>query len=115
MSTFVSTIKHVESEFNDIYRITTENGLILDIPETKMPEIGTEISYQISSDHSSDHGFLNSDYTIMNGTVFNTNNVGILVSFGGLLGTIPMDESARKLVKEEISLCYKLNCATSDN
>ncbi len=96
-----SVIKHIESEFDDVYRITTENGLILDIFETNAPEIGTKIEYRIN-DAKSDN------YVIMNGIVFNSNDVGILVSFGGLLGTIPMDDDTKKSLKEEISLSYNL-------
>ena len=102
MSFFVSVIKQVESEFDDIYRITTENGLILDIPENKKPVIGSSIEYHINDDKN------NSGYTIMNGIVYNIHNTGILVSFGGLLGNIPLDETIKKTIKENISLSYKL-------
>jgi hypothetical protein len=105
MSIFTSVIKHVESEFDNIYRITTENGLILDIPETKKPEIGTKIEYRINIDITD----LDHNYITMNGTVFSTNNVGVLISFGGLLGTIPLNEIGKKTIKEEVCLSYTLN------
>jgi hypothetical protein len=105
MSIFTSVIKQVESEFDDIYRIMTENGLVLDIHETKKPAIGSKIIYRLRDVCVVDTDF---DYTIMNGIVFGTNNIGILVSFGGLLGTIPLDDSIKKSFKEEICLSYKL-------
>src|SRR4029078_6155622 len=103
MSIFTSVIKQVESEFDDVYRITTENGLVLDVPETKKPVIGSKIEYRINMDID----ILNSDYTIMNGIVFNKNNTGIIVSFGGLLGTIPLVDE-KKVIKEEVCLSFKL-------
>ncbi len=102
MPIYVTTIKQIESEFDDIYRITAENGLILDISEYKKPVIGSTIEYYINEEKN------NSEYTIMNGTVFVIQKKNILVSFGGLLGTIPLDESIIKSIDNNIILSYKL-------
>lgn len=102
MTTFKSKIKLIESEFNDIYRITTENGLVLDIPENKKPIIGSSIEYNINM------GINNPEYTMMNGDIFSITDKGILVSFGGLLGSIPLDNTTKKNIQNAISLSYKL-------
>lgn len=102
MSTFTSTIKQIESEFDDVYRITAENGLVLDIPENNKPVIGSKIKYSIDTKEDSH------EYTIMNGIVFNTNNTGVYVSFGGLLGNIPLDDKMKKNIKNNLCLSYKL-------
>ena len=103
MSHYTSAIKQVESEFDDIYRITATNGLVLDILESEKPKIGSNILYYINPDK--DYG---PEYTIMNGIIYMINNKSILVSFGGLLGNIPLDESTKKTIKENVLLTYKL-------
>jgi hypothetical protein len=105
MSITVTTIKQVDSEFDDIYRITTENGLILDIPEIKPPSIGSNIEYYIND--VTDRG---NDYTVMNGIFFVENTNSVLVSFGGLLANIPVDETTKKTIiaNPSVSLTYKL-------
>jgi hypothetical protein len=92
-------IKQINSEFDDIYRITTENGLILDISEVKKPEIDSIIKYYINNNDYNNYNDYKG-YTIMNGIVYNIHDNGILVSFGGLLGNIPLDEK----IKNELSL-----------
>jgi len=102
----VTTIKQIDSEFDDIYRITTENGLILDISEIKKPTIGSTIEYYIND--NKDHG---NDYTIMNGIFFGENTNSVFVSFGGLLGNIPVNETIKKSIinnPNNVSLSYKL-------
>lgn len=95
MTVYSSEIKHVSSEFEGVYRIKTLEGLILDIPEETQPKIGSHIQYSIVK---------NSDFpTTLNGIVFGDSENGTLVSFGGLLGHIPL-----KIKEEEISLSYKL-------
>ena len=105
MSINVTTIKQVDSEFDDIYRITTENGLVLDISENKKPSIGSSLEYYIND--SKDHG---SAYTIMNGIPFGAGPTGVFVSFGGLLGNIPLDETTKKTImnSSNVSLTYRL-------
>ncbi len=99
-------IKQIESEFDDIYRITTENGLILDISENKKPDIGSRIEYYINDTPKN----LDNNYVIMNGIFFETNSIGIIVSFGGLLGNIPMTETAKNNISNHSNVCliYKL-------
>lgn len=98
----VTVIRKVESEFDDIYRITTENGLVLDIPETKKPTVGSMIEYHVNTNKTYD----SKEYTIMNGILFGSNEIGILVSFGGLLGNIPSKKESK--VQEHVMLVYKL-------
>ncbi len=100
MSVCTSVIKQIDCEFDDIYRITAENGLVLDISEIKKPTIGSRIEYYI--DDNIDCG---PTYTIMNGIFFGVNAHGILVSFGGLLGNIPV--SSEK-IKENVTLIYRI-------
>lgn len=89
----ISKIKQVESEFENIYRITAENGLILDIPETDKPVIGSSIEYSFLETETEFNGEAGGPgYTIMNGILYSINNETILVSFGGLLGNIPYDK-----------------------
>lgn len=98
----ITTIKYIESEFDDIYRITTENGLILDICEGSKPEINTHIEYHIENNLDK----IKEGYTIMNGIIFSKENNSIFVSFGGLLGNIPVDENIN--LNDEITLSYRL-------
>ena len=100
MTNFTSIIKQVETEFDNIYRITAENGLVLDISENKKPNIGSKIEYYINN------STIETVYTIMNGIIFNKHDTGILVSFGGLLANIPIHSSEIKT--EYISLSYKI-------
>lgn len=89
MSMFTKIIK-IESEFDDVYRITTEDGIIVDIPEKITPKIGQQIEY-----YGTDSKFPAtrlSDFTIMYGNQMNTildDENYIIVSFGGLLGKFP--------------------------
>lgn len=105
MSESVAIVK-VESTFENVYRITTENGIILDIPEKDRPNVGTSIEYAVG--HTLDNS------TIMNGFVFHTNGKYIYVSFGGLLGSIPIKifpnctSSAHSAQLQEFTLSYKL-------
>ena len=104
-----STIKQVDSEFDDIYRITTENGLILDIFQNNKPIIGSIILYYIlhEKDYINHSEYINSsEYTIMNGNIFNISAASILVSFGGLLGDIPFTDKTN--LTENITLIYKI-------
>jgi len=112
-----ATIIQVESEFDNIYRITAENGLILDIPEKKQPPIGSVIEYIIDINDIIDTKHV-SGYTIMNGIIFKTNTSEIIVSFGGLLANIPLDETLKRIIKNQtiknqtiknqLSLTYKI-------
>jgi hypothetical protein len=99
----VTKIKQVKSEFDDIYRITTENGLILDIFESNAPKIDSEIEYCITNCTTNDK-----DFTIMNGIIYGTNDTGIYVSFGGLLANIPLDEKNKKSLSNAITIIYRL-------
>jgi hypothetical protein len=105
MSIIKTIIKQVDSEFDDIYRITTDNGLILDISENEAPIIGSIIEYTINNPEYS----IGPKHTIMNGTIFSTTKDTTIVSFGGLMGTIP---SISKYGSNEISLSYCLVSAT---
>ena len=96
---FTTKIKEVESEFDGIYRITCENGLILDIPEDKKPLIGSRFEYKINA--TNDPIYFT---TMMNGIIFDVSDTNILVSFGGLLGNIPLIEASLG----NISLSYKI-------
>jgi len=82
-----TTIIKVQSEFDDIYRITTENGLVLDISEKKSPAIGSSFEYYLDNEDKEDK-----NYITMNGQIFGITENGILVSFGGLLGNIPCND-----------------------
>jgi hypothetical protein len=108
----ITKIKQIESEFDDIYRITCENGLILDISESSKPVIGSSIEYFINLESESlkNRGYnINTDgYTIMNGIIYNNNTIGVLVSFGGLLGNIPNDLLIKNLLTDTISIIYRL-------
>lgn len=99
----ISIIKQVESEFDGIYRITTENGLILDVSEKTKPKIDSSIEYCLENVGTKDH-------VIMNGTFFDVSLTGIFVSFGGLMGNIPFlpkDKQKLNLMKD-IRLSYKI-------
>lgn len=100
----VTVIRKVESEFDDIYRITTENGLVLDIPETKKPQIESMFEYHINQTDKYD----NKEYTIMHGIFFNSGPNNIFVSFGGLLASIPITDTHKSGLGEQISLAYKI-------
>jgi len=98
----VGKIISIESEFDNIYRITTNDGLILDIFEHVKPIIGGEIEYNFGKNIVD----IPSNFNIMNGIVYNVSPGKILVSFGGLLGSIPVTDFFSK--DEEITLIYKL-------
>jgi hypothetical protein len=93
-----------ETDFNNIYRITSEDGLILDIYETTKPLVNQQFKYKIYSDNDSDK--MNTDCTIMNGIVFEKNEDFINVSFGGLLSKIP--NSSQFLIGSPITIVYSL-------
>jgi len=93
-----SVITKVESEFDDVYRITTKDGLIIDIYEEKRPEIGTIFEYEINANNNSS--------TIMNGIVFSSSsNDTIQASFGGFLATVP---ACSLSVGSPITIVYNL-------
>ena len=75
----MSTITKVESEFDDVYRITTDNGLILDIFEKTKPVVGQKIEYSLGQGQG----------TTMNGIVFAKTGNSVNASFGGFLASIP--------------------------
>lgn len=107
MKNIITVIKKVESEFEDIYRITAENGLILDVSEIIKPKIGTIIEYSVNTNSTENIDYKNySEYCIMNGILYNIHNTGILVSFGGLLGNIPLEE--KNNLSENIEFFYRL-------
>lgn len=90
-----SKIINVSSEFENVYRIETENGLILDIFEENAPKIGHIFNYTLE---------LNNTYPcIMNGVVFGVQGNNSLVSFGGFLGSVPSIQKDR-----EITLSYSI-------
>ncbi len=107
MESTITVINKVDSEFDDIYRITTENGLVLDISEEKAPLIGSYIEYSLLIT-AQQCNFPNEKYTIMNGILYNIHNTGILVSFGGLLGNIPLSEEIKKTLSDSVSIVYYL-------
>jgi len=102
--TTTTTVKQVECEFDDIYRITCENGLVLDISEDSAPKVGSEIEYSVYSIPSA----VSTGFTLMNGILFQTSPVNILVSFGGLLGDIPVTEQLKATLTESVSVVYCL-------
>ncbi len=92
----------LESEFNNIYRITTENGLILDIYESKKPELLSIIEYSINKE-------IDATNVTMNGIIYEFDSTSIYVSFGGLLGKIPRDTiNSFNSDNFTISISYKL-------
>ncbi len=97
-----SRIIKVETYFENIYRISTENGLILDIFESEAPDETTFIEYSVVINEK-----INDLHkTIMNGTVFHTQNNCINVSFGGLLGNIPYNNFPKD--QTTVTLIYEL-------
>ena len=106
MEIIITKIKEVKSDFDDVYRITTENGLILDVLEKKPPIIGSSIEYFISDSPIEYNNY--KEYTIMNGILFNNHESGIFVSFGGLLGNIPVDLKTKNILSDSISIFYTM-------
>lgn len=108
-----SIITEVHSEFDDIYRITTECGLIIDLyvvendPDDLVPTIGTTIIYNIVAPMEvggvgevgevgevggvSGVGEVKATQTVLNGIIYDMEHgtKTIYVSFGGLLAKIP--------------------------
>jgi len=99
MTNIISRINLVESQFDNIYIITTDNGLIIDLFEFEKPIIGSTIEY------NTDNVTLD-NCTSMNGSVFYVEKKGINVTFGGLLGYIPVNKII--LNNSNIKFVYKL-------
>lgn len=80
-----SKIKEVSNIFKNIYRITLENDMIVDVYENIIPSVGSLFSYEIFDKVE------NTEYigTEMSGYVYKTTNKETYVSFGGLLCKIP--------------------------
>jgi hypothetical protein len=76
----MAKILEISSMFPNIYRISTDNGIIIDIFEENKPS-GT-IKYSINSEH-------NNYDTELYGTVYSINNDAVYISFGGLIGYFP--------------------------
>lgn len=102
MIKIVSNITNIESNFENIYRITTENGLIIDIFEDNINN--SKIEYIVENDINT--AYSNTEYTIMNGIIYERNNNVIYVSFGGLLASIPLCDGIN--FENNIIFKYKL-------
>jgi len=99
---FITTIvTKVTSEFENTYRITTENGLILDIYDIVAPKIGSKFIYRTALNYTDTN--YDDDYIIMNGTTFKKN----IVSFGGFLGFIPTLEDVEDTTC--VSIMYRFS------
>lgn len=114
-------IVSLHSEFENIYRITTEHGLIIDIFVTDndvIPAIGLELRYCINTcnnrdnnrDNNSNNGDNNSAVTVMNGIIYEIEHDSrtIYVSFGGLLAKIPSVQSVQTTQPEDRKVGDKL-------
>lgn len=98
----VTKIIKVESTFDSIYRITTEDGLVLDVMTEEPPRMESMFEYTVN-DPRTDDG------VIMNGTVYIKGESKTYVSFGGLICIIPflISSSACTLWYRESSLLGK--------
>lgn len=106
----------VEYEFDKIYRITTENNIVLDIYEPfEKPKINDIFEYCFGNNidnHPKEIDETNNEYTVMNGTVVEDNSTCTTISFGGFLGTIPLNI---KIFSEKVSLYYRITVEESDD
>ena len=80
----ITKIIDSSSEFTGVWRITTEDGSVLDIYENE-PKIGTKFVYEINNESTS----TSTTYTTMNGVVYNIDPKFVWISCGGLLSMIP--------------------------
>ncbi len=103
-------ITNVESEFDNIYRITTDSGIWIDIFEFDKPQIGSKIEIHGIGANSDDTNSNSKCYTKMNGIVYHVSKDGFYVSFGGLLGYFPLSgEISTPGVGESIYVSYLLS------
>lgn len=93
-----SKITQVKNDFDNIYRIKTEEFLV-DILSKKEPNTGDTIEYEFNPDKK-EKG------KILNGRIFQIANGKIYVSFGGMMGWFVTD----KVYEEEgkFSFWYSL-------
>ncbi len=85
MSESKSKIVNILNMFKNIYRLTLENGMIIDIYENKSPCINSIFSYKIFNNYENKN-FVG---TVMNGYIYKTTKNETYASFGGLLCKIP--------------------------
>lgn len=87
------------SEF--IFRLTLENGVIIDVYELEIPKIGDNFDYQLITKVTK----IQHNETRMNGIV--CQNDPLIVSFGGLLGSFGNEK--QPAASEKISIIYTIN------
>lgn len=80
-----SKIIEISNVFKDVYRITLENEMVIDVCENKSPSVNSMFSYQIFNKNKNDK-FIGTE---MSGYIYKTTHKETYVSFGGLLCKIP--------------------------
>ncbi|PWG74635.1 hypothetical protein DF186_16865, partial [Enterococcus hirae] len=79
-------IVKTESKFDNVHRIYTDQGSVLDLYQSGGISEETSIEYEIINDLKN----APETCTVMNGTVYhNSVSDNLLVSFGGLIGCFP--------------------------
>ena len=96
-----TNITNVSSLFLNIYRITTADGIILDIYEETKPIIGDMFEYVFGT-------MLVDKKSEMNGYVFKNQDNYTYISFGGLIGKFPTS-IIKANIGDNVFLCYKNN------
>jgi hypothetical protein len=97
-------ITEVESEFNGIYRVKTNNGMIIDLMENNKPNLGSKLEYSLFFD-GNNYSTIPKQHTVMNGIIYRKNHSCVYVSFGGLLSVIPF-ENPNWLTSDTVSIIY---------
>jgi hypothetical protein len=100
-------INEVIETFSSIYRINTDNGIILDIPDSVCVLRGNVFKYTIYTDENIENNkiYLNN----LNGTITNIKDGFVYASFGGLLSKIPLNFfnlSISPMINNYISINY---------
>jgi hypothetical protein len=85
MTNIKSKIMEISNVFKNIYRITLENKMVVDIYENISPSIGSLFSYEIFN-KINDNKYIGTE---MSGHIYKTTQQETYVSFGGLLSKIP--------------------------
>ena len=107
-SPMFSPITGIDKNFDNIFRINCQNGIILDIySPNEGPSIGQIFKFSFNTNTSLTN--TSSTTNTMNGIIFGYNNsTEIYISFGGLLGKFP-NHSTSYNIGDKITLHYTID------
>jgi hypothetical protein len=99
-----SKITSIDTLFSNVYRLTLENKMIIDIYETESPKINSLFIYKIYEKNINTDSMLFDTDVYMSGKIYKRTDDIVYISFGGLLCSMP----TKVKFGDDIGVSYKI-------